>query len=323
MRVIHHVREIRAASRSHVTIGVFDGVHLGHQRIIRGLVEAAHAAGNLAVAITFDPHPAAVLAEPVVSEAEPSDSPPLLLTTVGERIELMADLGLDTLVVFPFTQEVVQTPAVDFLRGVVHEIHLAELWVGPDFTLGHQREGDAEFLRQLGSQWGFNVQVVEPVRWGGAVVHSSRVRHALQQGRIEEANGCLGRPYRLSGVVVHGRGLGRDLGVPTANISPPPSRLIPAGGVYATWAHTERWGAFPAATNVGTRPTFTARTNAQGRQSLTVEAHLLDFDRDLYDQVLALDFVARLRDERTYPTLNALVAQLQEDIARTRTFLCE
>lgn len=310
MRVKHHVREVRATSRSHVTIGVFDGVHLGHQRIIRGLVAAAHTAGNAAVAITFDPHPAAVL----------SDSPPLLLTTVGERIELMADLGLDTLVVLPFTEEVVQTPAAEFLQGVVHEVHLAELWVGPDFTLGHERQGDVEFLRQLGSQCGFKVQVVEPVKWGGEVVHSSRVRDALQRGSIEEANGCLGRPYRLSGVVVHGRGLGRDLGVPTANISPPPSRLIPAGGVYATWAHTERWGAFPAATNVGTRPTFTARTNAQG---LTVEAHLLDFDRDLYDQVLALDFVARLRDERTYPTLNALVAQLQDDIARTRTLLCE
>ncbi len=309
MRVIHHLREIDAASRSHVTIGVFDGVHLGHQRIIRGLVEAAHTAGNAAVAVTFDPHPAAVL----------SDSPPLLLTTVGERIELMADLGLDALVVLPFTEEVVRTPAADFLQGVVHEIHLAELWVGPDFTLGHERKGDVEFLRQLGSQRGFTVQVVEPVRWGGEVVRSSRVRDALQRGSIEEANGCLGRPYRLSGVVVHGRGLGRDLGVPTANISPPPSRLIPAGGVYATWAHTERWGVFPAATNVGTRPTFTARPSAQG---LTVEAHLLDFDRDLYDQVLALDFAARLRDERTYPTLNALVAQLQEDIARTRTLLC-
>jgi riboflavin kinase/FMN adenylyltransferase len=134
-------------------------------------------------------------------------------------------------------------------------------------------------------------------------------------GDLEEANGCLGRPYRLSGVVIRGRGLGRDIGVPTANISPPPARLIPASGVYACRAFTERGGTYAAAVNVGTRPTFSARRDPQG---LTVEAHLLDFDRDLYDQVLTLDFVARLRDERAYPTLNALVAQMQKDIKETR-----
>jgi riboflavin kinase/FMN adenylyltransferase len=308
MRVVHRLSEARPASRSYATIGVFDGVHRGHQRIIGGLVDAAHATGNEAVAITFDPHPAAVLGE----------SPPLLLTTVGERIDLMADLGLDTVVVFPFTEEVVRTPAADFMGSLLHHLRLAELWVGPDFTLGHECEGDIAFLRQLGSKRGYGVRVIDPVEWGGGIVHSSRVRQALWRGDIEEATGCLGRPYRLSGVVVHGRGIGQDIGVPTANISPPPSRLVPVGGVYACWAHTERWGTFPAAANIGTRPTFTA--SAQG---LTVEAHLLDFDRDLYDRVLALHFVARLRDERTYSTLNALVAQLQEDIAQTRAILSE
>lgn len=271
-------------------------------------MEAAHTTGDEAVAITFDPHPVAVL----------TDRRPLLLTTVGERIELMADLGLDTLVVYPFTEEVAETPAADFVESLLQHLNLAELRVGPDFKLGHDREGDIRFLRQLGLERGFSVRLVEPVEWGGRIVHSSRVREALRQGDIEEATGCLGRPYRLSGVVVHGRGIGRDMGVPTANISPPPTRLIPASGVYACWAETERWGSFPAAVNVGTRPTFTA--NAQG---LTVEAHLLDFDGNLYDQVLAIDFVARLRDERTYPTLNALVAQLREDIAQTRALLSE
>ncbi len=310
MRVVHRLREVCPASRSYVTIGVFDGVHLGHQRIIEGLVDAARAAAGHAVAITFDPHPATVL----------SENPPLLLTTVGERINLMADLGLDTVVVFPFTEEIVHTPADEFMERVVQQLRLAELWVGSDFTLGYEREGDVAFLRRMGLQRGFEVRVVGPVEWGGGVVHSSRVRGALRRGNVEEAAGCLGRPYRLCGVVVHGRGLGQDIGVPTANISLPPSRLIPAGGVYACWAHTERWGVFPTATNVGTRPTFTDRSNEQG---LTVEAHLLDFDRDLYDQVLALDFVARLRDERAYPTLNALVAQLQEDIADTRALLAQ
>lgn len=308
MRVVHRLTEVCPASRSYATIGVFDGVHLGHQRIIGGLVDAAHRSGGQAVAITFDPHPAAVL----------SETPPLLLTTVGERTSLMAGLGLETLVVFPFTEEVVRTLADEFMERMVRHLRLAELWVGPDFTLGYEREGDVTFLERTGAEHGFQVRVVEPVRWGGGVVHSSRVRGALRRGNMKEAAGCLGRPYRLSGVVVHGCGPGRDIGVRTAHISPPANRLIPAGGVYACWAHTERWGVFPAATNVGTRPTFTTRSNAQG---LTVEAHLLDFDGDLHDQVLALDFVARLRDERACPTPNALVAQLHEDIAETRDLL--
>ncbi|MGD2144742.1 MAG: bifunctional riboflavin kinase/FMN adenylyltransferase, partial [Anaerolineae bacterium] len=246
MRIVHHLSEARPSSRSQVTIGVFDGVHLGHQRIIKGLVEAAHATGNDAVAITFDPHPAALL----------SDGRPPLLTTVGERIELMAELGLDTVVVYPFTDRVVHTAAADFVRDLTHHLRLAELWVGPDFTMGHKREGDIRFLRRLGAERGFELRVIEPVVWRGDIVRSSRVRQAVRHGDIEEATGCLGRPYRLSGVVVHGRGRGHDLGVPTANISSPPNRLIPAGGVYACRAHTERWGCYAAAVNIGTRPTF-------------------------------------------------------------------
>jgi len=313
MRVVHRLREVAPGDRSsdqrsYVTIGVFDGLHLGHQRIIEGLVKEAHANGQRAVAITFDPHPAAVLGAHA----------PLLLTTVGERLDLMAALALDTAVVFPFTEEIVRTSARDFVDDLMRHLNLAEIRVGPDFTLGHQREGDIGYLRSLGAELGFQVRVIEPAKWRGDVVHSSRIRHALKEGDVEEANGCLGRPYQLSGVVIHGRGLGQDIGVPTANIAPPPNRLIPAGGVYACRAHTERWGTHTAAVNVGTRPTFTTQSSPQG---LTVEAHLLDFDRDLYDQVLALDFIARLRDEHAYPTLNALVAQMREDIAQTRTLL--
>lgn len=310
MHVVHRLSQIPAAARCHVTIGVFDGVHLGHQRIIGGLIESAQEAGDDAVVITFDPHPAAVV----------SENPPLLLTTVGERIEFLAELGLNTLVIFPFTDEVARIPAADFLERIMRKIDLRQLWVGPDFALGHQREGDVDFLRRLGGRWDFEVCVVDPVEWGGGVVRSSRVRDALLRGDVDEASGCLGRPYRLRGIVVPGRGLGHDIGVPTANISTPRNRLIPAGGVYACWAHTERWGTFPAATNIGTRPTFTSSSSVQG---LTVEAHLVDFDRDLYDQVLGLDFIARLRDERAYPTLNALVAQVREDIARTEALLSQ
>jgi len=315
MRVVHHLREVYPTPRStgtpsYVTIGVFDGLHRGHQRIINGLVEKANGAGGEAVAITFDPHPATVLGE----------NAPLLLTTIGERLDLMAGLGLDTVVVFPFTDAVIETSAGDFVNDLTRHLNLVEIRVGRDFTLGHEQRGDIPYLRRLGAKLGFRVQVVEPVMWRGDVVHSSRIRAALRDGDLDEANGCLDRPYRLAGVVIHGRGLGQDIGVPTANIAPPPDRLIPAGGVYACRAHTERWGTYAAAVNVGTRPTFTGRTAPQG---LTVEAHLLDFDRDLYDQVLGLDFIARLRDERAYPTLNALVAQMREDIAQTEDLLNE
>jgi riboflavin kinase/FMN adenylyltransferase len=308
MRVVHRLDETDLVSCSFVTVGVFDGVHLGHQRIIGGLVEAAHAQGHSAVAVTFDPHPASVL----------SDRPPSLLTTVGERIGLLAQLGLDTMAILPFTEEVVTTTAAAFVEDMIRHLRLAELWVGPDFTLGHGREGDVPYLRRLGVARGFIVRVIEPVVWRGTIVRSSRVRQALRRGDIEQANGCLGRNYRLSGVVVRGRGLGRAIGVPTANISPPPNRLVPAGGVYAGWAHSERWGEHAAAVNIGTRPTFAAQSDAKG---LTVEAHLLDFDGDLYDDVLKVDFAARLRDERAHPTLNALVAQLRHDIEQTRATL--
>ena len=293
---------------AHVTIGVFDGLHRGHQHIIRGLVEAAHASNHRAIAITFDPHPSAVL----------GDSPPLLLTTVGERLALMKSLNLDTVVVYPFTAEVANTSAGEFVGELMQHLDLAEIRVGPDFSLGRGNEGNVRYLQRLGDRLGFAVRAIEPVEWRGDVVRSSRIRNALRRGDLDEANACLGRLYRLSGVVIRGRGLGRDIGVPTANISPPPDRLIPAGGVYACRASTERWGDYAAAVNVGTRPTFAAQQDAQG---LTVEAHLLDFDRNLYDQVLTLDFVARLRDERAYPTLNALVAQMEADIKETREIL--
>ena len=308
MRVVHRLDETDPVPPSFVTVGVFDGVHLGHQRIIGGLAEAAHASGRSAVAITFDPHPAFVL----------GDRPPPLLTTVGERIDLMARLGLDTMVILPFTEEVVKTPAATFVEDMIRHLRLAELWVGPDFALGYRQQGDVPCLRRLAVDRGFMVRVIDPVVWRGTIVRSSRVRQALQRGDVEQANGFLGRNYRLSGVVVHGRGLGRAIGVPTANISPPPKRLIPAGGVYAGWAHSERWGEYAAAVNIGTRPTFAAQSDAQG---ITFEAHLLDFDGDLYDDVLKVDFVTRLRDERAHPTLNALVAQLRLDIAHARSLL--
>jgi len=288
----------------YVTIGVFDGVHRGHQHLITAMVEAAHTAGGTAIAVTFDPHPAAVLGR----------KPPPLLTTLAERADLLAPLGLDVLVILPFTPALARTPAADFVAALVQHLHLAELWGGPDFALGHRREGDIPCLQRLSARWGFSVHVVEPLMWEGALVNSSRVRAALKAGDLPQATGCLGRPYRLAGTVVHGRGIGRDIGIPTANIAPPPERLIPATGIYACLAHGERLSRHPAAVNIGTRPTFDEHT-------LVVEAHLLDFDGDLYGQTLALDFIARLRDEMAFPGVEALVAQIHKDIAQARGIL--
>jgi len=294
----------REGAGSYVTVGVFDGVHRGHQQLVAGMAEAAHATGDLAVALAFDPHPATAL----------GDAPPPLLTTLEKRAELLAALELNALIVLSFTPALACTPALDFVGTLLRYLRLVEVWGGPDFALGHRREGNVPFLRRLGAERGFGVHVVEPLTWEGELVSSSRVRAALQAGDIEQAMGCLGRPYRLVGTVVHGDGRGRGLGIPTANLSLLPERLIPASGIYACLAHTERAGTHPAAVNVGTRPTFDGG-------AVTVEAHLIDFEDDLYGQVLALDFIARLRAEVAFPGAEALMAQMQKDIAQARNIL--
>lgn len=306
MHITHNLESLNLSTPSHVTIGAFDGVHRGHQHLIGMMARAAHAAGRAAVALTFDPHPGALLGR----------SPVAALTTPEERAALIADLDVDVLVVLRFTPTVAGTPASRFINLLRRHLHMVELWVGPDFALGHRREGNVPFLRRLGEQEGFTLQVVEPLQWRGAVVSSTRIRAALTAGDVEEANGCLGRPYRLTGQVVSGRRLGQRLGIPTANLELPPGRLIPANGVYTGYAHTQSAGAWPAVINVGVRPTIAPN-------HLTVEAHLLDFEGDLYGQTLALDFVARLRDEQAFPSLNALVDQIRRDIEDARKILGE
>ncbi len=310
MRIVHDLHQAKINTRSHLTIGVFDGVHLGHQKLINRLVETAHAEKHTAVVLTFNPHPVSVLHDA---------PPPPSLTTVEERARYLVELALDLLIVLPFTPALAHTSAPDFVKQLDRHLNLSALWGGPDLALGHRREGNVALLRRLGAARGFSVHIVQPTTWGGELVSSSRIRDALLSGDIPQANGCLGRPYRLIGPVVHGHNMGRRIGIPTANISPPPQCLMPAGGVYACIAHTETQGAHPAVVNVGTRPTFTGKDKSPN--SLTAEAHLLNFDADLYGQTLTLDFIARLRDERPFSTLNALVSQIQEDIQQARRIL--
>ncbi len=304
MRIAHVLEQVDLARPSHVTVGAFDGIHRGHQHLIGSMTEAAHEAGRAAVVVTFDPHPGVVLGR----------SPVASLSTLDERAVLLERLGVDLLAILRFTPEVAGTPAARFVAAMQRYLGLTELWVGHDFALGHRREGNVTRLREMGEEMGFAVRVVEPFLLRGKPVSSTRIRAALTAGDIDEANECLGRPYRLAGTVIHGRGLGRTLGVPTANLEPPQGRLVPANGVYACRAEVEGGEVWPAVTNVGVRPTIAAK-------GLTVEAHLLGFEGDLYGQRLALDFIAWLRDEEIFPSLNALVEQVRRDIEQARRIL--
>ncbi len=313
MRVVHDLAQARLASRACVTIGVFDGIHRGHQQLIGGMVEAAHSAGHVAIVLTFDPHPAATLGY----------DPPPLLTTAEERAKLLALLELDLLVALPFTPATARTSATSFIELLLQHLGLLELWGGPGFAFGHRREGDMPFLLRLGAERGFTVHTVEPLAWEGDLISSSRVRAALKAGDIPQATGCLGRPYRLAGVVAAPSPPPGGGGTPTANLSPPPERMIPAGGVYACLAHTEHLGTRLAVVNIGARPTTPSPGPSpwEEDEAPAIEAHLLDLDADLHDQALALDFVARLRDERPFPTADALLEQIHKDIAQARIVL--
>jgi riboflavin kinase/FMN adenylyltransferase len=281
-------------------------VHRGHQYIIRQMVAAAHAAGELAVALTFYPHPSVVLGR---------QKPPFYLNTPEEKAALLGDLGVDVVVTHPFNEQVRLIRAHEFVDLLCRHLRMSHLWIGHDFAMGYQREGNVARLGELAAEKGYTLHVIdEPIEWRGEVISSSRVRRALAEGDVVEAAGCLGRPFRLSGRVVEGAHRGKQLGIPTANLAVWEERAIPANGVYACWAWLGQ-DRYQSAVNVGVRPTVDA-TSKQ-----TVEAHLLDFDGDLYGQTLALDFIARLRDERRFDGIEALLAQIRRDIEQAREIL--
>jgi riboflavin kinase/FMN adenylyltransferase len=290
-----------------LTIGAFDGVHRGHQALIRDVVARARSTDRLAAAITFHPHPAVMLA--------PNRAPPYL-TTPGEKAALLEGLNLDLLALLPFNRQMAATPARDFVAAVSRYLRMRELWVGSDFAMGRDREGDVPRLRQFGRELGYDVHVVQPVvtvPGEGEVISSSLIRKLLSEGRVEGAAGMLGRNVSLSGEVVVGAGRGRPLGFPTANLEVRPERSVPADGVYAAFAVLGA-ESFKAVANIGVRPSF-------GNGKRTVEIHILDFDRDIYGCDLVVEFVARLRDEQRFAEWGDLVAQVSRDIAAAREVL--
>jgi riboflavin kinase/FMN adenylyltransferase len=288
------------------TIGVFDGVHRGHQQLLARTVAAARGIGGIAVAVTFEPHPSAVL--------DPGNVPPEL-TTLDEKRERLLAAGIDRLVVVNFTREVSQWSAESFCERLIDRFDLRHLVVGAGFALGRARRGDVAFLRGFGAEHGFTVETVDSVEEDGKTISSTRVRSALVSGDVETAARLLGHPYFLDGTVEHGDRVGWRLGFPTANVGVEPGKCLPEMGIYSSWIRARgEW--LPAASSIGYRPTF-------GGDRLTVEAHVLDFDGDLYGERVRLAFLHRLREERWYPDEAALIAQMRLDVAETREALRE
>ncbi len=289
-----------------VTIGTFDGVHRGHQRLIGSVVERARARGVRSVVITFDPHPRAVLA--------PESAPPCL-TLVEDEARLIAALGVDALVIHPFTRETANTAARDFIAAVVRAAQPVELWVGDDFALGRGREGTVDVLRALGAEFGFDLHVLTRVHLSdlphSEMIGSTNIRNHLLAGEVSEAAALLGRPYALRGPVVRGAGRGRQIGFPTANVHVPAGIVVPKDGVYASWVTIEDDPTrYPAMTYIGPRPQFD-----NGPRS--VEPNLIDWDGDLYDRIIAVHFVRWLRGDMKFPSVAGLIAQMSQDQKHT------
>ncbi len=312
MRVFHALPNPPLDRPCNLAIGNFDGVHRGHQALLGAMIDDARRHGRQAGLLTFDPHPTIVLRPDRVQS---------YLTTMAERLEALAELPLDFAVVYPFSLETARTPARAFIAALQQALRLAALWVGPDFALGRNREGDVDALQAMGAELGFSVHVIEPQLLQGEEVRSGRVRTYLLEGDVQAAALQLGRPYQVTGQVVAGAQRGRSIGFPTANLAVPEGRLLPANGVYATWVHLDddpvmRGRRLASVTNIGVRPSF---DNGQR----TVETHLLDFDGDLYGRPLTLLFAARLRPEQRFPSVDALIAQIGQDAAAARRLLLE
>ena len=288
-----------------VTVGTFDGLHRGHQRVLAEVVARARDRGLTSVLVLCDPHPLEVV-NPAAA--------PKLLTLPDEKRELLAGAGLDRVVVLPFTREVAQQSPEEFIRGLRAEQALKLLVIGYDHAFGRGRSGDEALVRRLGAAEGFDVAVVDAVREDGQPISSTLIRAAVAHGDLAGAARWLGRPYGLRGQVVPGAGRGRTIGVPTLNLAPPDARkLLPPDGVYGVWVwwRGTRYGGMM---NQGPRPTFAE----QGR---TLEVHVFDFAGELYGETVRVEWVQRLRDVQAFPSREALVAQLERDRQAARASL--
>ncbi len=287
-----------------LSIGNFDGVHLGHQEILRYVAELGREQGAAAAAMTLDPHPVKLL--------RPKHAPKLL-TTLDQRLELIARTGIEVAMVLPFTHRQARMPAENFVTDVlVDRLAIREVYIGANFRFGADRGGDVALLERMGRELGFKAAAAPIVEAAGGVVSSTRVRQAVEDGSVDEARRMLGRHVFIDGSVLEGKRLGRKLGFPTLNIEVE-NEMVPASGVYVTAVHIPSFDhTFASVTNIGTRPTVYENS------IVTVETHLLDFAADVYGERVRLFFVQRLRDERSFPSTVQLMAQIQRDVESSR-----
>ena len=291
-----------------ITVGTFDGVHVGHAGVLQLMRQVAEREGERIVVVTFDPHPQIVL-------AKAGRDPLQLLTDIDERCQLLSRQGVDMTVVIPFTREFASTEASDFVRSIiVRDIGVQHFFIGHDHVFGKDRGGNEELLQRLSPELDFSVERIPPLSFDGLVVSSTKIRAALKSGDLASATTMLGRYYVLRGTVVRGDGRGRQLGIPTANIAPiDPHKLLPANGVYAVVSVIDGEARLGMA-NIGVRPTFTSDTTP------TLEVHFLDVDADLYEHDLDVAFIAKIRDERRFDSREEFLAQLQYDRIQTTTY---
>jgi riboflavin kinase/FMN adenylyltransferase len=304
MRLFHGTENAEIARPTVVTLGVFDGLHLGHQLIMKTVVERARAISAVPTVITFEPHPRAVL--------HPESAPPLL-QTVDQKIEALSVLGIEQTIVIHFDEAFSRLPAEDFLREVVkNRLQAKEVYLGRGFAFGHNREGNIQLLKKVSNQLGFIADEVPEVGLRGQRVSSSRIRELLLSGRVNLARRMLGRPYGVEGPVVSGSERGAQIGFPTANIQPH-NRVIPRGGVYVTATLIDgQWRR--SVTNIGTRPTF------ESDSTTSVETYVMNWTGDLYGDVVRVRFLHRLRDEQKFGSIDELTSQIGRDVARARRY---
>ena len=304
MKLIHHLRELEPPRRKVcLAIGFFDGVHLGHQQIIRQTTTDARQHEALALIVTFDRHPGTIVAP---------DRAPLLIYPLNQKLQVIESLGIDVTLLIHFDRAFSQRTGEEFIRTLARDAgQIRSVCVGANFVFGHKRSGNVELLRKLGKELSFAVHDLAAVSLDGKAVSSTRIRQAITCGDLDAASQMLGRAYSLSGKVVPGDRLGRQLGFPTANLEVT-GLVLPPGGVYAAHVKTAG-GSYRAVVNIGCRPTL---RNPQSQ--LRVEAHLLEFTGDLYGQAAELVFVDKLRDEQKFPSLEDLREQIARDIDQAR-----
>jgi riboflavin kinase / FMN adenylyltransferase len=306
MKVLYRLEDLTPVYPSPiVTVGNFDGIHLGHQNLMQDLVTRAARIGGTPVVVTFHPHPLQVLAP---------NNAPIQIQTLDQKLETIESLGIPLVVVIAFNMELAQTSAHDFAVGLWERLRFKEIYVGPNFAFGHRRQGSINLLKEIGEEKGFMAGKIHQVQFRGNRVSSTAIRQALVSGQVGLARRLLARPFALKGVIVHGTGLGTTLEIPTANLQTP-NELIPRRGVYVTvFGVDDR--RYKSVTNIGFRPTV----NSEDAASLSIETHMLDFDQDVYGKEVILEFLVRLRDEHRFSGKAALIERIRKDKKNARRY---